>query len=99
MECASEFVSGNLSVVALPIISYIVAILFFAYWIVSAVFVYSVGDVEFKKDSLFPNIVWAKETRYMLWYYLFGLFWVSAFIIALQQFIIAAMTVQWYFSG
>ena len=34
-----------------------------------------------------------------MWYFLFGLFWVIAFLICLQQFMIAAMTCMWYFSG
>jgi len=35
----------------------------------------------------------------MMWYFLFGLFWVVAFFISMQQFLIASMTVMWYFSG
>jgi len=99
MEVASDFVSGNLSVITLPLMSYLIVVLFFAYWLTAAVYVYSVGEVEFKQGSFLPNIVWAKETRYILWYFLFGLFWVFSFFICQQQMIIACMTVQWYFSG
>lgn len=99
MESASEFVSSNLSVITLPLLSYVTAMLFFAYWLATAVFLYSVGEPEFKKDSMVANIVWAKETRYMLWYFLFGLFWIFSFLICQQQMIIACMVCQWYFSG
>lgn len=34
-----------------------------------------------------------------MWFYLFGLFWLVAFLICLQQFIIAAMVCMWYFCG
>lgn len=34
-----------------------------------------------------------------MWYYLFGLFWMVAFLISLQQFIIACACCMWYFSG
>lgn len=32
-----------------------------------------------------------------MWYYLFGLFWVVAFLMCLQKFIIAAAATLWYF--
>lgn len=48
MEAASEFVSGNLRIVALPLISYVISLAFFAYWTVTAVYVYSIGTVEWK---------------------------------------------------
>lgn len=99
MEAASEFVSQNIRIVSLPIIAYLVCIPFMVYWTISAVYLYSIGEPEFQKDSLVANIKWSDSTNYMMWYFLFGLFWVVAFFICLQQFIIAAMTCMWYFSG
>lgn len=81
MESASEFVSSNLSIITLPLMSYVTAMLFFAYWLATALFLYSVGQAQFKEDSFLANIVWKKETRYMLWYFLFGLFWIFSFLI------------------
>lgn len=83
MEAASEFVSGNLRIVALPLISYVFSLAFFAYWTATAVYVYSIGTIEWKKDSFTANIVWEKSNRYIMWYFLFGLFWVVSFIICL----------------
>jgi len=99
MEAASEFVSSNLRVVVLPLLMYLFSMIFFAYWTVTAVYVYSIGTAEFKENSFIANIVWEKSNRYIMWYFLFGLFWVVAFMICLQQFIIACMTCMWYFSG
>lgn len=99
MECAADFVASNLRILALPVIAYIIASLFFVYWVITAVFLYSVGTVEFQKSSFIANIVWAKQTEYLMWYFLFGLLWVVAFFICLQQFMIAAMACMWYFSG
>ena len=48
MECASEFVAGNLRVLWLPVTSYLVCVPFIAYWIVTAVFLYSMGEPEVK---------------------------------------------------
>lgn len=40
-----------------------------------------------------------KETYLMFWIFMFGFFWICAFIIAIQQFTIAATTALWYFQG
>jgi Plasma-membrane choline transporter len=42
---------------------------------------------------------WDNVTRYVWIYHLFGLFWVSAFIIGCAQFIIAATCCLWYFTS
>ena len=34
-----------------------------------------------------------------MWYFVFCLLWVVAYIICLQQFMIACMACMWYFSG
>jgi len=52
MEAASKFVTDNIRIVLLPIIAYIISILFFAYWAVTAVYLYGVGDVTY--NSVMP---------------------------------------------
>jgi hypothetical protein len=99
MKAASDFVASNLRIIALPVISYLIAFAFFAFWVIAAVHIYSIGTAEFKENSFVANIKWDKNNWYMMWYFLFGLFWFVAFLICLQQFIIAAMTCMWYFSG
>lgn len=84
METASEFVSSNIRIVTLPVIAYLIVIPFFIYWFTTAVFLYSIGEVKFKKNSFINEIVWDEYTEYLMWYYLFGLFWVVAFIIGVQ---------------
>jgi len=81
MECASEFVAGNMRVLWLPISAYVVCVPFIAYWVVTAVFLYSIGEPEYKEGSPFANIKWNDNTRYMMWFFLFGLLWCVAFII------------------
>lgn len=47
MEAASEFVSSNLRIITLPVIAYTICIPFMVYWVVSATYIYSIGEVEF----------------------------------------------------
>ena len=47
MEAASDFVGSNLRIITLPIFAYIIALIFFAYWIVTAIYLYGVGGFFF----------------------------------------------------
>lgn len=84
MEAASDFVSSNLRVVMLPILSYIVSFIFFLFWTIATVHLYSIGTAEADPNSPVANIVWDKQNWYIMWYMLFALFWVVAYIICLQ---------------
>jgi hypothetical protein len=84
MECASEFVSQNLRVVLLPVISYLIVIPVFIIWTLCAVYLYSIGTPVFVENSFIATIEWKKETEILFWVYLFGLLWIIAFIICVQ---------------
>jgi len=50
MEAASEFVESNLRIILLPVMAYIISILFFVYWAATAIYLYGVGDVKFNAN-------------------------------------------------
>lgn len=83
----------------MPVLSYVLTFAWLLIWLALATWLWSVGEVE--KDESLPiaNIVWDDTTRYMMWYILFGLFWISAFIKGASDFVIALTAIQWYFSG
>jgi solute carrier family 44 protein 1 (choline transporter-like protein) len=58
MEAASDFVSQNLRVVLLPILSFIISFVFFVFWIFTAMYIYSIGTAEFSAGSPIANIKW-----------------------------------------
>ena len=84
MEAASAFVTSTIRIIFLPIFAYLLCVPYLIYWVVAAVFLYSVGEPEFSSTSFFANIVWSDQTRYFWWFFLFGLFWSIAFIICAQ---------------
>jgi len=49
MEAASDFVTSNMKILFLPIIAYTLSIMVFIVWLYSAVYIYTVGDAEWKK--------------------------------------------------
>jgi hypothetical protein len=66
---------------AVPFIFFLLVGSWIVFWVFSAVYVYSVGEPEKSGAVVLANIVWDDTTRYVWIYHLFGLFWVSAFII------------------
>lgn len=99
MKAASDFVTQNTRIAMLPIIVYIITIPVALWWTASAVYLMSIGEAFQEEDSFIASIKYESATKYMGLFLLFGLFWILAFMIACEQFIIAATTCMWYFSG
>ena len=71
---------------ALPAISYIVIFIWSFFWFGGAACVFSIGT-PVPRDDGYPfltEIKWEPMTRYMFFYDVFGLFWVTAFIIGVS---------------
>ena len=97
MEAASDFVKSTPSVFTVPFTFFFIIAAWIVFWVFSAVYVFSVGDIQ-KRDGLpMAQINWNTTTQYVWIYHLFGLFWISAFITGCSQFIIAAAVCYWYF--
>ena len=98
MEAASDFVRNTPSIFAVPFLFFFIVGAWVVFWVISAIYVYSVGDAVKSENVPIANIKWNNVTRYVWIYHLFGLFWVSAFIIGCAQFVIAAACGLWYFA-
>ena len=99
MKAASDFVTQNTRIALLPIVVYIITIPIALWWTASAVYLMSIGEPFQEEDSFIATIKYESATKYMGLFLLFGLFWILAFMIACVQFVIAATTCMWYFSG
>ncbi|CDW74451.1 UNKNOWN [Stylonychia lemnae] len=98
MQAASDFVRNTPQIFFVPAIFFFIISSWIVFWIISAIWVFSVGTIEKRDGSPFAEMKWETTTRYVWIYHLFGLLWISAFIIACAQFIIAAVAALWYFS-
>ena len=97
-ETTAEYVAKNLRIFLLPLCAYFVCAIWFACWLVSAVFVFSIGEPEAREGYEFiTEVKWESTTRYIVVYQFFMLFWINAFIMGMCQFIIAASACIWYF--
>lgn len=98
MATAADFIKDTLRVFWIPIIFFFILVVWLVYWLISLVFIWSVGDVREHRDTPFASIKWNQTTKYVFWYNLFGFFWMNAFIIGCSQFILAVGVCTWYFS-
>jgi hypothetical protein len=81
----------------IPLVFFVVVGAWVCWWIISAVYVYSVGTPYRSPYGPYTEIKWDNVTRYVWIYHLFGLFWIGAFIIGVAQTMIAAACCIWYF--
>lgn len=86
-----------MSVFFVPLIIFVLTIAFYIWWVAVSVFIYSAGEIKADGSSPIAKVVWDDTTRYAWWYHLFGLFWINAFLSALNQFVIASSACIWYF--
>lgn len=70
-----------------------------AIWMVSTTYLMSIGKPEFVEGSFVAKIVYETHIEYVFWVYLFGFFWVVAFILAIEQFVIGATCCMWYYNS
>ena len=95
---AARYVQEKPSTLLMPIVMFVFAMIFFAYWIIVAVYTWSSGTFEYNSNP-FASVQWDNITKYCWWYHLFGLIWIECFFYSLLQFVVAATVVQWYFKG
>ena len=98
MECASEFIGENKKLLLSPLFSYFNIAWFFAFWLVCAVYLYTIGDVVPPTSTqFFCDVTMDDRTFQMMWYFLFCLFWAVNFINGTQKFLVAAACALWFF--
>lgn len=99
MGAAGDFLSSNSRIAFVPVICYIICLPVVAWYAVTNVYMYSMGDPKFVEGQMFASLEEAPNVEILFWLFMFGFFWIIAFIIAILQFTIAATTAIWYFSS
>lgn len=79
---ASDFVANVPSILLIPLVYFVIVGVWVVFWVISAIWVYSVGDAtKSSTNPIFADMHWNDTTRYVWIYHIFGFFWISAFII------------------
>lgn len=56
METASDFVGSNKAIVGLPFLAYVVSIPIITWWTATAIYIYGLGEPEFKQNSFIAQV-------------------------------------------
>lgn len=80
-----------------PFWTFFALVLFWAYWIMTLLFLGTAGSAV-KNDRGFVEFRVSGPLQYMWWYHVVGLIWISEFILACQQMTVAGAVVTYYFT-
>ncbi|KAF2982610.1 hypothetical protein EK904_010237 [Melospiza melodia maxima] len=80
-----------------PFWTFFVLILFWTYWITVLLFLGTTGSPVPNEEG-FVEFRMAGPLKYMWWYHVVGLIWISEFILACQQMTVAGAVVTYYFT-
>jgi len=98
MKAGTVFIKDVWTALLVPPVFFIVGILIFAYWVVCSIYIYSTGDIEQEDDDALAEIEWDDTTRNIFYFHFFAIYWVVAFILAFEQFVLASTVCLWYYS-
>lgn len=99
MKAAVGFIKDVPLSLLIPPFFFVVTIVLYIYWTLAIIYLWSFGDVESRGTNPVPKIVWTSTTRNAIYFEFFGVLWVNAFIIAVEQFILASAVCIWYFAA
>ncbi|CAD8140524.1 unnamed protein product [Paramecium pentaurelia] len=98
LKTACDYVQANFTVVILPFATFFIMLMYFIYWFVVALYLYSSGEITNKPKQLpFGQFSFTQNQKIFANIHLFSLLWNSSFIIASVEFIIAGSFCIWYF--
>jgi hypothetical protein len=82
----------------LPIFTFVILAGFLVFWLYVFIGLGSSGERTYNEVSGFVDLKDRANYESMWWYHLFALFWVTQFLLACQQMVMAGASVLWYFS-
>ena len=99
IETAADFFADTKRIIFVPLIYFLVGIVFFVMWVAGIICVASVGPISVESvESQSKDIEWDSFTTYSMWYMGFGIVWLVTFIIACNEFVIIVSAITWYYS-
>ena len=93
---SAQFVRSRLTVFLVPIIHTFLVFIFIAWWLISFLMVFSVGEVVYN-NNLFGKVVWEDQTKAFVGIMVFGCLWCVSFSLSSNIFVISAMAASFYF--
>eukprot|EP00386_Alphamonas_edax_P016284 GDKI01049728.1.p1 GENE.GDKI01049728.1~~GDKI01049728.1.p1 ORF type:complete len:698 (+),score=293.01 GDKI01049728.1:120-2213(+) len=96
VKTAAQFTYSVPSVLWMPVINWLAALILYFWWVLVAVYIMS--SVSEEEVAAGKRYSWNRNTQYTFAYHFFHLLWNNAFFIAMNQMILAGAVAAWYFS-
>jgi len=92
-------VADTKRLIFVPVLYFALSIVFGFMFIAGLVCVSSIGEITVDNpDYQTKDVVWSQATTYQFYFMCFGFFWVLAFIMAMNEFVIIVTSITWYYS-
>jgi len=99
IETAADWFADTKRIMAIPFVYFLVGLAILAGWITCMVNVSSIGEISVRSiTAQTKDVEWSDQTWWMAAYMWFGLFWITAFMMAASEFVVIVSTCTWYFS-
>jgi len=98
LKTAADFIGDEKGILIIPPVFFLKSVVFYIVWFLTAVYLVGTNKVRPSPTHLpIAEIEWTTGSKWLMGYFIFGLFWNNAFDIALSQFIISSTVCMWYF--
>ena len=99
IETAADWFADTKRIVLVPLVFFLVSIVVFGVWTGAIICVNSIGEITVESVATqSKDVEHSKATMYMLAYMWFGIFWMIAFFVSANEFVVIVSTCTWYFS-
>jgi hypothetical protein len=99
IETAGDFVADTKRVAAVPVFFFVVAVGTTFAWLYGYICVKSIGTlVGADYVTQTRSVDYGPTVSNMLWIMIFGYFWIMAFILSCNEFVVVVSAATWYFS-
>lgn len=98
MQTAAAYIKKTPMVFLFALCIVVISFVFFAAWTLASYLLVGWADIEQISTIPFGSTLFDTNSRYIFIFYVFIFFWISQFLYALGQYVIASSTSNWYFS-
>lgn len=99
IQATADYITDIKKIVVVPIIFITLMLSYTTYWVISGAYIASMGEVEHNPRVPWGSVKWSDETRYFVYYKIFSLLWVLAFLMYSSSFVLISVACIWYFSS
>ena len=100
IDASADFLAGTKRIVLVPILYFFLILIAIMVWSGAVACVMSMGKIT--ADDIIPqgkNVEWGENTSYMLWFMLFGILWITAWLEYTCNIVVMISASTYYFNS